>query len=66
MVRYGSILVTGEGSISAEAIRWVIEIEDIDDRALVTYKLVVYLRTALETRNKEIGEAIEKEKQIQR
>lgn len=55
MYKYGDMLITGDGSISAEGIRWVIEIEGIVDRALITYKLVTYLKTALETQNKGIG-----------
>lgn len=56
MCKYGSMLITGEGGISAEAIRFVLDLEDEDikDKALVTHKIIVYLRTALDTKNKEL------------
>lgn len=53
MYKYGGIMIDGMGSISAEGIRLAVEIEDIEDRALVTYKLVTYLRAALDSQNKE-------------
>ena len=53
---YGRMLTTGDGGISADAIRLVLEIEEIENKTLITQKIIVYLRTVLEIQFKEISD----------
>lgn len=64
MVKYGSILVTNGGinadgginigNINPDGIRFIMEIEEIENKAIITQKLIAYLRTVLEIQFKEI------------
>ena len=52
MSKYGSMLVDGMGCINPDGIRFVLELEEIKDKELITQKLITYLRVALDTRSK--------------
>lgn len=52
MFNYSGILVDGNGGISAGGIKLVLDVEEIEDRPLITKKLITYLETVLSTQNK--------------
>lgn len=59
---YGGVLTNGMGGISADGIRLVLDTENIEDRELITQKLIIYLSAALNTQHKERADGREKYK----
>lgn len=47
------MLINKEGSIMANGIEYALKLEEVEDKPLVTHKILVYLKTALDIQYKE-------------
>ena len=47
------MLINKEGSIMADGIEYALKLEEVEDKPLVTHKILVYLKTALDIQYKE-------------
>ena len=46
--KYGSMFTDGMGGINPDGIRYALELEEVKDKSLVAYKIIVYVRTVLD------------------
>lgn len=60
MYWYGSAFVDGMGGISLPSIKEALILEGIEDKQLITKKLIVYLKAGLDAQHEEIKDGGER------